>query len=455
MIGFFYGHPIINAAFGSSKMIAYIAGFNVFFLIASVITILIMLFLNIFFRMKVQPKWYGFVGAFWFINGLSFALTATELGKEFSEESSVKTEVFNVILPSDTLNIQVLRDKKASFHRFEGFGFNGENLTYRGVHLRVERSTTNEFRLVKEIRANGKSIEDAEQIASQVNYQPTLEGNVLTCNEVINVAGQKFRAQHVELILYVPENKYIKLDQYANNHFVSFDFDWEDDCDNDDDEGEVWQMQSDGSMICPEGRKQNKAEKILTYSNFKTLKIKGNIEVEVKKGDKYEVKLQGKEKYLTKVDVIQSDNTLNIRSNIDDNDSKMKLIITMPTLDLFDAENVDDVEIRGFSQKEMTLNLFGDFNADIIIDVEKLSIDIEQARVDLQGKGDALSARLEEHGELRARQYTVRTAKVDLNDGSDADIYATERVEQKGDSGNLDVTGGAEVENDRKKEGNE
>ncbi len=456
MIGFAYGHPFINAMFGSSKLVAYIAGLNVFFLIAAVIGILIMLFLNVFFKIRVQPKWYGILGAFWFINGLSFAFTATELGKEFSEESTVKTEVFNVNLPSDTLNIQVIRDKKSSFRRFEGFGLKDGNLTYRGINLRVERSSTNEFRMVKEVRANGSSIEEAEQIASQINYQPVLEGNTLTCDEVIDVTGQKFRAQHVNLILYVPENKYIKLDKYANNHFVSFDFDWEDDCDNNDDEGEVWQMQSNGSMICPEGRKQNKAEKILSNVDFKTLKIRGNIDVEVRKADKYEVKLVGKDKYLTKVEVIQSENTLNIRSSIEDHeDNKMKIIILMPSLELFDAERVEDVEIRGFSQKEMKINLFGDFKADIIVDVENLTLDVEQARVDIQGKGDVLDARVEERAELRSRQFTVKTAKINLDDNSDADIYATERVEQKGDSNNLDVTGGAEVKNDRKKEENE
>jgi hypothetical protein len=152
---------------------------------------------------------------------------------------------------------------------------------------------------------------------------------------------------------------------------------------------------------------------------------------------------------------------LNIRSNVDDSDwsdnsrSRVKIIITMPTLDLIDVENDEKVSIKGFSQKDMKISLFGNLEADIIIDVENLTMDIEKANVDLQGKGTKLEARVEENGELRARQYTVKTATIDLKRNSEATIYATESVNQKGDADDLDVTGGAEVKEERKRENNE
>lgn len=455
MIAFSYGHPLFNTFFGSSKTLGYIAGINVFFLIAAVIGILIMLFLNIFFKVKVQPKWYGFMGAFWILNGLSFGFAASSIAKEFSQDAVIREDIFNVTLPSDTIRLEVIRDKKAkSKFMFGDFRINEDNVTYNGVHLRIKRSPNNDFRLEKEVMSQGHSIEEAEQLAAAVNYKPTLDGNTLTCHTTIDLTGQKFRAQHVNLILYVPEGKYVALGPYANN-FASFDYDSENSCDGSDDDNdtEVWQMQGDGTMVCPEGKKQNKAEKILTNNNFKSLKVRGNIVVEVVKGDRFEVKLRGKERYLSKVDVIQSDDVLNIRADIDD-ERKMTLLVTMPSLELFDADDIEELTIKGFKQKTMKINLYGDFKADLIVDVEEMEMDAERTHIDLQGKGNKLNVRLDHDSELKARQFTVATATVDLDGGSDAEIYATDSVEQNRTNGQLDVTGGAEVKEKRKKEDN-
>ncbi|MFZ4542618.1 MAG: GIN domain-containing protein [Saprospiraceae bacterium] len=459
IIAFAYGHPFLNAFFGQQKMMAYIAGTNVFFLIASVIAILIMFFLNLFFKFNIKPRWYAMLGGFWFINALSFAYAATNIAKDFSEQSTVKTEVFNAILPSDTLHIHLIRDKKGSHREWDGFTLNGSNFKYKGAHMSIEKAEGNEFRLVKEVRANGSSIEDAEESASQLAYSPILEGNTLTCNESIDISGIKFRAQHVNLTLYVPENKYVKIEEYANDNFISFSNEEDNDCDSDDDGKEIWQMQSNGSMVCPEAKKQNSAIKTYSNINFNTLKVRGLVDVEIVKGSNFEVKVEGKDKLLSKIDIIQSDKTLNIRSNIDDDKwnwdsrrSNVKLIITMPTLDLVDIEGRTKVEITGFSQSEMKINLFGELKADIVVNVDNLSLDIEKAKVELQGKGQKLNARVEESGELKARQYTVKDADIELKSGAEAEIYATDNVEQRGDSDNLDLNGGATLRGKNKKE---
>jgi phage shock protein PspC (stress-responsive transcriptional regulator) len=453
VMGFAYGHPFVKALFGDSSVMAYCAGANVFFMVAALIAILVMAFLNIFFKVKVHPKWYGILGAFWFVNGASFAFTGAHLGQEFSSEGSIKTELFNVNLPSDTLNIDVIKNRRENFKiNLGNVRVNNENLTYNGVDLRVKRSEGNEFRLEKVVESNGRSIEEAEQLAMAVNYTPKLEGSTFTCDESIDLTGQKFRGQRVTLTLYVPQGKYIRYGRNAHN-FIAFDYDDYYDCE-DENDIQVWQMQPSGEMMCPLAKKQNSAEKNFTNTGFKSLKISGNLDVEIRKGATYEVKLEGKEKLLKDVEIIQSATSLNVRSSIDDWDDKrtMRLIIIAPTLDLIDIEDAKDVRITGFSEKEMRMSFFGEMDVDIIADVDNLAIDIEKANVKLQGKGISMTTSVEENGELHAKQYTVKTAKVSLDNGGEADIYATERVENKGNSGSLDVMGGATIDKIKKKD---
>ena len=447
VMGFAYGHPFVKALFGDSSVMAYCAGANVFFMVAAVIAILVMAFLNIFFKVKIHPKWYGILGAFWFVNGASFAFTGVHLGQEFSSEGSVKTELFNVLLPSDTLNIEVIKNKRENFKiNLGNVRVNNDNLTYNGVDLRVKRSEGNEFRLEKVVESNGRSIEEAEQLALAVNYTPKLEGTTFTCDESIDLTGQKFRGQRVVLTLYVPQGKYIRYGRNAHN-FVAFDYDDYYDCE-DENDIQVWQMQPSGEMMCPYAKKQNSAEKTFSNTDFKSLKIRGNLDVEIRKGATYEVKLEGKDKLLKEVEIVQSQTTLNVRSTIEDWDDRrtMRLIIVAPSLDLIDIEDAKDVKITGFSEKEMRMSFFGEMDVDIIADVDNLAIDIERAEVKLQGKGSNMVTSVDKGGEFRAKQYTVKTAKVTLDDGAEVDIYATERVEHKGDSGRLDVMGGATID---------
>jgi phage shock protein PspC (stress-responsive transcriptional regulator) len=455
VIAFAYGHPFAKALFGDSTFMAYLAGFNVFFMIAAVIAILVLLFLNLFFKIRVKPKWYGVLGAFWLFNGMSFAFMGTHLGAEFSEDSSIKSEIFNAILPSDTLNIDVIKNRNTNFGvHFGNIKINDKDISYEGVDFRVRKSETTEFRAEKILQSNGRTTEEAEQLISQINYTPTFDGKTFTLNKYLDLTGQKFRGQNVEIILYVPVGKYIRYGKNCHN-FIAFDYDDNYDCE-DDNNIQVWQMGDNGEMSCPMAKRQNAAEKTFSNKDFKSLKIRGEIEVEIKKGATYSVRLEGKEKLFKEVEIIQNETTLNIRSSLneywDERRKPMRLVITAPSLELIDVENAKNVTISGFTDAEMRMNFYGEMDVDIIADINNITLDIEQAEVHLQGKGNSLNVNIDENGKLKARQFTVKTAKVKLESGT-ADIFATEKVEQRGNSENLDVSGGAEIDKlDKKSE---
>lgn len=460
VIAFSYGHPFAKALFGDSTVMAYVAGTNVFFMIAAVIAILVLLFLNLFFKVKVKPKWYGILGAFWFINGISFGFMGSHLGHQFSEETSIKTEIFRGVIPSDTLDIEIIKNQSEKFSvNFGDVLVNDKKITYNGIDFRVKRSETNEFRLEKVATSHGVTVQEAEQLAAAISYNPTIDGNTLTMNKFLDITGQKFRGQNIDVTLYIPEGKYIRYGKNAHN-WIAFEYDEEYDC-QDGENIQVWKMESNGEMSCPYAKKQNAAEKILTNKDFKSLKVRGILDVEVKKGAIYSVRLEGKERLFKDVEVLQSDATLNVRSTIDESDwegsrrgrnrGTVRLIVTMPSLDLLDIEDCKSVDISGFTEKEMRMNFYGEMEVDIIADIEELNLNIEKAEVKLQGKGNNMTLTMDKNAELSAKQYTIKTAKVKM-DGGEAAIFASEKVTYRSKNGSLDVSGDAKVIDEDKSE---
>lgn len=453
IVSFIYGHPILNSIFGAEKTLAYLAGINIFFLVASVIGILTIFILRLLFRFRINGRWYGALVGFFFLNCLSLAIAAAGLAKDFSRHSSVKTEVFSTALSSDTINLQVNRNKQISTSDWDNFRIDGNNFLYNGVKLRIKKAEGEEFRLEKEVSAFGRNTENAENNAAQLNYNPALEGNTLHFDESVNIGSGLFRGQTIELTLFVPENKFVRADEGTREIMLSVSSDDEELCDNENEGNVIYRMQNDGQLECLST--EIGKTKILNNTNFNTLKITDLSRVEIKKGITFQVKLEGKDEQLSSTEVVQTGETLVIRNNSSETGldqrnkrSKVKLTITMPALDLLDIEGKGKVEVLGFSQSEMTLNLFGNQTADLLVDVDNLKLDIDKAKVHLQGKGRKMDARVRD-GELKARQYTLKNADITLKSGAEAQIYATENVTLQGDSDNLDISGGAEIKGKR------
>jgi hypothetical protein len=297
----------------------------------------------------------------------------------------------------------------------------------------------------------GKNVENAENNAAQLNYNAVLEGNTLRLDESVDISGGLFRGQTVELVLYIPENKFLKTDSYAVENMLSFLEEGDNACELDREGTEIYRMEKNGQMECMSNRYRGGKSKLLNNYNFKTLKISDLDDIEVKKGTTFSVKLEGREESISETEVVQNGQTLVIRGNSKEGDSrhkskygKVRLVVMMPELELLDVEGRGKLEIRGFNQPEMAINLFGNQAADLLIDVENLKLDIEQAEVHLQGKGRKMDARVL-YGVLKARQYTLKDVDITLKNGAEAQIYATGMVTQKGDFDRLEISGGAEI----------
>ncbi len=451
------GYPFAHYAFGDNTFMGTLAFINVFFLIGLALLGIGLLIARIFFKIRVNKVWGLGIGLFWLLNGVSFGLLGATFGKEFNREARVTQDVFNVSLPSDTIYLEIEEDNRFSdFHtNFGPFKFDQEKLLNGDVRLEIKESKTSDFRLEKEAHAHGNTREEAETLANQIDYKPRLEGNRLILPEYFLMQNTKFRGQEIKMFLSIPNGKYIKIDEKLND-IVRFDFDdrkydighWER-------YKKVWKMEN-GEITSPQVEKERNFESSYELKGFSRVEVEGYTNVSIKQGDVFSVKVIGEEEIVKEIEVDKSGNTLKIdaRYNSDhDSNDKVKVVITMPQLELIGLENVREVSISGFVQNEMSINTDGDFKLKADFDIKKLKINADKnTQIVLKGKGDSLELILEDGAEINARQYEVRTATTSMHSGTEADIYVTEKVQNRRNEGNLTVEGGAKIEKTDKSE---
>ena len=442
-----YGRGFINNFFGHETKLAYLAGFNVFFMAATVIALLGMFLLRLFFNSRFSRKWYPLLGGFFLLNFISLALAGAGVLTNFSSNSSYVGETLDINIPSDTLNLKLIRtseDKSVEWRE------NLPDFSYQGVKMYVKKADGNTFRLVKSISSYGSSLEDAEGNASKLNFTPELMGNELKISERIDLNGQPFRAQTVSLTLYVPEGKFLSGDNYFFDNFLTFSAEEGSFCEDASQGFQIYLMQESGQLICMNALSEGLKTRTLDNADFSNLKISGIEDIEIIQSNQFAVKLMSRDIALSKISVLQSAETLVIRNETDSNEygrhsdrNNVKLSIYMPILEMLDTEGDGKLDISGFNQPKMTLNLFGRQDADILANVNDLHLDIEKANVHLQGNGRKMDARVQQNGLLQARQYTLQDANISLRSGAQARIYATGTVAIKGEVENLEISGGA------------
>jgi phage shock protein PspC (stress-responsive transcriptional regulator) len=449
VIGFKEGYPFVNYIFGQNSFMSNLAFFNGFFCIGLALLGVALVIARVFFKIKIGKAWSAGIGAFWLINGISLGLIGANLGSDFSRDSEISETVFTTTLSSDTLDIRVVEDYRFSDIRtqFGPFKFDHDTLLNGDVELTIKQSENNEFRLVKELSSNGGSREEATDLARNINYPIVLTGNVLQMPEFFRMSNTKYRGQDVNLTLYVPEGKYVKIPEGTKNWF-HFDMSCRN-CSYNDKDGKTWKMVN-GKMENEEMSKRENFQKNIELKDFSKITAEGNFSLIIKKGEKFSVSTKGDQESIEYYDFEKTGSTLRIAPKDDDHKhEEMTVTVTMPSLDNLDLEDLKEVRIAGFSQSKMRIDSKGDFKIEADIDVENTIVNAERTQIVLKGKGKSIEIILDESAELNGKQFEVATATVSMDGNCETEIYATEKVEKRRKEGSLRVDGGAKIEGEK------
>ena len=148
------------------------------------------------------------------------------------------------------------------------------------------------------------------------------------------------------------------------------------------------------------------------FNDFKKLIIKGNLKVDITKGDHYEVRLVGKERELKTVTMEQVGEILDISTSTRRRGSPVRLFITAPDLDRIDLEYTDDVKIKEFDGKKLDVINEGKSEVKVHVQVDSLYLNFKRNKSDIRGKGKFLKVKLDQRAKMDAEHYTATNAYV-------------------------------------------
>ena len=100
------------------------------------------------------------------------------------------------------------------WYQFEDFqGFSDEDTVYvRNLRIRIVQSKTDSFEVKIVKLSNGKTVQNANELASKINFEITQKDSLLYLDKGIGINKiDKFRNQHIIMTIAVPIGKRIKI----------------------------------------------------------------------------------------------------------------------------------------------------------------------------------------------------------------------------------------------------
>ena len=174
-------------------------------------------------------------------------------------------------------------------------------------------------------------------------------------------------------------------------------------------------------------------EKRKEYSiiDFDRLEMGSAFKIEVEQANTFSVEVKGDRRNVDDLDVYKSGNTLIVR--FDDNADRHHdtyIHITMPVLKAVNFSGASVSKISGFeSDDDLDLYLSGSSVSQLDADFREIELVVSGASsLLLHGSGDELKAEVSGASELKAFDYPVREALVNVSGASDGKVTVTDEL---------------------------
>jgi len=250
--------------------------------------------------------------------------------------------------------------------------------------------------------------------------------------------GEKWRGQSVNLILRIPEGKSIQFKNLNRANWRNIDY-----IDSNDGHHHFYWAKNDAVYkmgkegLLGEGIHDN-PNKIKDYDfgdeyqNFSRIHVEGRMKIEIIRGDKFSTKLTGRDQYLRKIEVEQFDDVLKVSTDLNRTSAPIRLYVTLPSLTEIDLEDTDDVELKGFKEKQMTIRSESQADIKAYVDVDNLLVKLDgRNELDIRGKGKKMKVYLDNHATLDAERFAVAIADIKAAYNAKASLSVTDTLRQR------------------------
>lgn len=318
---------------------------------------------------------------------------------------------------------------------------------YRVADLSIRGYDGKEIKLVQRFEAQGNNRKVASENAQMIEYNVNQSDSVLLFDSNVTFKKDaKFRAQRLEMDLYVPtnmpfvieEDMWDLLDNRRDRDYYS---------DSDRDETQTWKVNENGVLECVSCFRETETFESsgtvrdeLGLRDFNSVDLGGIFDITIEKGDEYAVEIDGVDKDTKHYKVYTSGETLVV--DFDDSnkrrfwqrkdaeDYQIEIHITMPNLREIEASGGGKLKFRGFSEDEISIRLTGAVEAKGGVDARTMNVKLTGASsLDLNGTGDFLDADITGASTLSAYGYQVKNAEIEAHGASNAKVYVTEKLD--------------------------
>ena len=386
--------------------------------------------LAIILKKKILNAYVGWsLFALWVVSIILISFNLPGYIAEFRSGSSYKEEKTFEVVAGEIPTLKLSADP--SF---------GPNL----VDLKIRGHADSVYKLVMDIESRGANRTEAIENAKSIRYEVVKAGNeILFDPKPIFPEGTKYRFQHIEAVFYVPLGQVFRMERDLDRILVNTlypggyrshqmeDNDW------------IFDGRGIKCITCPVDQSTMSDDDRVygdrmsyPFEDFDEVKVASLMKVDIRRGAEYKVTVHGDEDDLDDVYLNQVGDELEVKYREDawewwnDDHREIKLSITMPELDYLELVGKCTGDVRGFNENEMEINLVGASELILESRVEKLSITMAGAsEMELRGSGDDLEVEVIGASKLKAFDFEVKRASLQVVGASLAQVNVSEDLE--------------------------
>jgi len=156
--------------------------------------------------------------ALWVVGWILLFYFGSSLGNSFSKHNAPEEQ--SIALTNPTVNyLEITASPKMKYYEDRWFkispfdAFSDEDTVYvRNLRIRIVQSKTDSFEVKVVKLSNGKTIQNANELASKINFNLTQQDSLVYLDRGIAINKKdKFRNQHIIMTIAVPVGKRIKI----------------------------------------------------------------------------------------------------------------------------------------------------------------------------------------------------------------------------------------------------
>ncbi|MBT1710569.1 PspC domain-containing protein [Fulvivirgaceae bacterium PWU5] len=305
---------------------------------------------------------------------------------------------------------------------------------YDEIWLSLQGYQGKEIKLVQEFEAQGSSRKAAIENAQMVDYNVVVEDSIFTFDSNITFQDDAiFRAQRLKMTLFIPYDYPFTMTEDVARFITQF-------IETEALDNQTWRMTPDGlsCLSCPAPVEAPAADVMNAESGdeIKDVEIDGLFDLEITRGDKYALEIDGSESEKAKYRVEHHGSTVVIDYNndgefhADDLLKEVRIRLTLPALESLSASGKGEVRFTGFRSERLNIEFSGKISGHGEMEALDLTLELSGAcDLDLKGNGDTMHADLSGLSSLEAYRFTTKDASVDVSGASSAKVNVTETLQ--------------------------